>query len=389
MIKHNGYFGNYGGRFAPQILIPALKELEEAFYFLKSDKHFNAELKQLLHHYAGRPTPLYPCRQLPLNSSSKIFLKREDLVHGGAHKTNQVLAQGLLAKHLNKKRIIAETGAGQHGVATAMVGALLGLETHVFMGAKDIARQQSNVARMKLFGANVISIEVGSQTLKEAVNAALREWSLSYQDTHYILGSVVGPHPYPLMVREFQRVIGQEAKAQILEQLKQLPDCIIACVGGGSNAIGIFYDFIEEAQVNLIGVEPAGLGLHTLNHGATLHFGKEGIFHGTKSLFLQNTEGQIAPTHSVAAGLDYPGIGPEHAFLHASGRAQYVSVTDQEALDAFHLLAQFEGIIPAMESAHAVAYALKQAALKTQTMIVNLSGRGDKDIARGLNDVKI
>lgn len=376
------YFGDFGGQFVPQILMQALNELELSFHQLRQDENFNLELQTLLKDYAGRPTPLYECQRLPLESKTKIFLKREDLVHGGAHKTNQVLAQGLLAKHLNKKRIIAETGAGQHGVATAMVGALLGLETVIYMGAKDVERQKTNVKRMHLFGATVISVTDGSQTLKDAVNAALADWSATYHDTHYILGSVVGPHPFPTIVREFQRLIGEEAKTQILDKIGQLPNKVIACVGGGSNAMGIFTAFIPHQEVTLIGAEPAGLGLHTNSHGATAQRGKPGIFHGTKSLFLQNHHGQIQPTHSVAAGLDYPGIGPEHAYLQSIGRTEYVGVTDKEALEAFHLLAKCEGILPALESSHALAYALKLATKpnNNEIIIVNLSGRGDKDI---------
>jgi tryptophan synthase beta chain len=313
---------------------------------------------------------------------ARLFLKREDLVHGGAHKTNQVLAQALLAKSLNKQRIIAETGAGQHGVATAMVGALFDLETHIYMGAKDVARQAANVKRMQLFGATVIPVNEGQGTLKEAVSAALRDWSGSYQDTHYLLGSVVGPHPFPLMVREFQRIIGTETRSQILHKIGRLPDKVLACVGGGSNAIGMFTAFVQDESVALIGVEAAGLGLHTQQHGGTLQRGEPGIFHGTRSLFLQNELGHIAKTHSIAAGLDYPGVGPEHAYLQANNRATYVGITDQEALAAFQLLAKQEGILPALESSHALAHALKLAenAEQDEIIIVNLSGRGDKDM---------
>lgn len=381
-MQNNKYFGEFGGSFVPQILIPALEELEQAFDFLQQDQNFNLQLRTLLQDYAGRPTPLYECQHLAKETNTRIFLKREDLVHGGAHKTNQVLAQALLAKYLGKKRIIAETGAGQHGVATAMVGALLGLETIIYMGAKDVERQQTNVKRMQLFGASVVSVKQGSQTLKEAVNAALAEWSATYHNTHYLLGSVVGPHPYPLMVRQFQRVIGEETKKQILDRIGKLPDKIIACVGGGSNAIGMFSAFIPDKQVELIGVEPLGEGLHSKKHGATLQAGKKGIFHGTKSIFLQDLHGQILPTHSVAAGLDYPGVGPEHAYLQSIGRTKYVGVTNEEAIEAFHLLAKYEGILPALESSHALAYALKIANLSAhyQILIVNISGRGDKDI---------
>lgn len=376
------YFGEFGGTFVPQILVPALQELEKAFLKLQNDPTFNEKLSTLLKDYAGRPTPLYECQRLTKNMKAKIFLKREDLVHGGAHKTNQVLAQALLAKTLGKRRLIAETGAGQHGVATAMVGALLGLETQIYMGAKDAARQNANVKRMQLFGATVIAIQDGQGTLKDAVSAALRDWSSSYEDTHYLLGSVVGPHPFPLMVREFQRVIGEEARQQIIHKIGCLPDKVLACVGGGSNAIGMFTAFIPDESVTLIGVEAAGKGLHTAQHGATLQQGMPGIFHGTKSLFLQTPQGYIAKTHSLAAGLDYPGVGPEHAYLQAINRAQYVGTTDDEALNAFHLLAKQEGILPALESSHAIAYALKMAerSQKEEIIIVNLSGRGDKDM---------
>lgn len=378
----NRYFGDFGGCFVPQILLPALQALESAFNQLHADPLFNQQLQLLLHDYAGRPTPLYECQRLTKGSKARIFLKREDLVHGGAHKTNQVLAQGLLAKMLHKRRLIAETGAGQHGVATAMIGALMGLETEIYMGAKDVERQQANVKRMQLFGATVISVEEGQRGLKDAVSAALRDWSATYEDTHYLLGSVVGPHPYPLMVREFQRIIGTETRAQILDKIGRLPDQVLACVGGGSNAIGMFTAFVPDEAVSLIGVEAAGTGLHSAQHGATLQCGKPGIFHGTKSLFLQTQLGHIAATHSIAAGLDYPGVGPEHAHLQTIGRANYVGITDQEALNAFQILATHEGILPALESAHAVAYALKlvEHAKEEQIIVVNLSGRGDKDM---------
>ncbi len=378
----NRYFGEFGGCFVPQILLPALQALESAFVQLSVDPHFKQQLQTLLQDYAGRPTPLYECQRLTKGTKVKIFLKREDLVHGGAHKTNQVLAQGLLAKMLHKRRLIAETGAGQHGVATAMIGALLNLETQIYMGAKDVERQQANVKRMQLFGAKVISVKEGQANLKEAVSAALRDWSASYEDTHYLLGSVVGPHPYPLMVREFQRIIGTETKAQCLEKIGRLPDQVIACVGGGSNAIGMFTAFVPDENVSLIGVEAAGNSLSPAQHGASMQCGAPGIFHGTKSLFLQTNLGHIATTHSIAAGLDYPGVGPEHAHLQAIGRAHYVGVTDQEALAAFQLLATKEGILPALESAHALAYGLKIAefAKNEQIIVVNLSGRGDKDM---------
>lgn len=375
------YFGEFGGQFIPQILIKALDELTNAFEYLQQDKDFLHKLNQLLKDYAGRPTPLYECQRIHDNPKVRLFLKREDLVHGGAHKTNQVLAQGLLAKYLNKKRLIAETGAGQHGVATAMIGALLGLDVVIYMGEVDVIRQQANVKRMQFFGAKVVPVTQGSKTLKEAVNAALADWSAHYEHTHYVLGSVVGPHPYPTLVREFQKVIGMEAKDQIVQKCGRLPDKVIACVGGGSNAIGLFTAFVPHQEVALIGVEAAGLGLNSAN-GATLSCGRQGIFHGTKSIFLQDDDGQILPTHSIAAGLDYPGVGPEHAYLQSIGRATYVGVTNEQAIEAFHLLARNEGILPALESAHALAYGLTiaQNATMDQIIIVNLSGRGDKDM---------
>jgi tryptophan synthase beta chain len=364
----------FGGSFVPEILVPALLGLETAFHLAWQDASFKQELQTLWEEYAGRPTPLYRCRNLAADTKTQIYLKREDLVHGGAHKTNQVLGQGLLAKRMGKKRLIAETGAGQHGVATALVGALMGFETCIYMGSKDVERQRLNVFRMQLLGAQVISVRSGSQTLKDAVNEALRDWAASYENTHYLLGTVVGPKPFPEMVREFQRVIGVEAKGQFLERLGRLPDSVIACVGGGSNAMGIFAEFIPESGVKLIGVEP--------EHGATLGLGKAGILHGCYTKVLQDMNGQIEEAHSISAGLDYPGVGPEHANLQAMGRAEYVSISDTEALSALHELARCEGIIPALESAHAVAYALKLARASTQEQIllVNLSGRGDKDM---------
>ncbi|MFP6685880.1 MAG: tryptophan synthase subunit beta [Polyangiaceae bacterium] len=378
----DGRFGEYGGMFVPQILLPALEQLETAFLDAQSDDTFAAELQELLEHYAGRPTPLYRCRNLCSDTATQIYLKREDLLHGGAHKTNQVLAQGLLAKRLGKSRLIAETGAGQHGVATAMVGAVLGLQTCIYMGAKDVARQRPNVYRMRLFGAEVIAVENGSKTLKDAINEALRDWAASFDHTHYVLGTAAGPHPFPTLVREYQRVIGREARKQILEQLGRLPDAVVACVGGGSNAIGIFADFIDDSEVALIGVEPGGEGLDTGKHGASLLKGRTGILHGTRSLILQDEDGQIQETHSISAGLDYPGVGPQHAALQASGRASYVAINDDEAVRAFHTLSQNEGIIPALESAHAVAHAMRMAESPSApaALIVNLSGRGDKDL---------
>jgi tryptophan synthase beta chain len=377
-MRLDGRFGRFGGCYVPEILVPALEQLEAAFLDAQADPAFAAELNDLLANYAGRPTPLTRCRNLPGN----IYLKREDLLHGGAHKTNQVLGQGLLAKAMGKTRLIAETGAGQHGVATAIVGALLGFETLIYMGAQDIERQQLNVFRMKLMGAEVISVESGGRTLKDAINEALRDWSASFENTHYLLGTAAGPHPFPTMVREFQRVIGREARAQILEQLGRMPDAVVACVGGGSNAIGLFADFLED-DVRLIGVEPAGKGLDGEEHGATLLRGRPGIIHGSETYVLQDEEGQIKESWSVSAGLDYPAVGPQHAFLKDSGRAQYVGATDVEALAAFKLLAQSEGILCAFESAHALAHALKLAESEPEAAIlVGLSGRGDKDVSQ-------
>jgi tryptophan synthase beta chain len=376
-----GRFGEFGGQFVPEILMPAISELAEAFEASKSDPEFEAELRQLLRDFAGRPTPLYRCTRLAAECDSTIVLKREDLLHGGAHKTNQVLAQALLAKRLGKTRLIAETGAGQHGVATAMVGALFGMETVVYMGAKDIARQQPNVARMKLMGAEVRPVEAGGGTLKEAINAAMRDWAGTYEHTHYLLGTVAGPHPYPTMVRDFQRVIGDEARRQCIDVVGGLPDVAVACVGGGSNAIGLFTAFLGD-EVDLVGVEPYGEGLHA-RHGATLGRGRPGVLHGSKTVILQDNHGQIVESHSISAGLDYPGVGPEHAHLQAIGRVRYEGVTDEQAMQAFHELSRTEGILPAIESAHALAYALELARTtpEPKTILVNLSGRGDKDLA--------
>jgi tryptophan synthase beta chain len=376
-MRLSGRFGRYGGCFVPEILVPALEQLEGAFLDAQDDPAFTAELNGLLANYAGRPTPLTRCRNLP----GTIYLKREDLLHGGAHKTNQVLAQGLLARRMGKTRLIAETGAGQHGVATAMVGALLGFETVIYMGAEDVERQQLNVFRMELMGARVVPVEGGGRTLKDAINEALRDWSASFETTHYLLGTAAGPHPFPTMVREFQRVIGREARTQIVEQLGRLPDAVVACVGGGSNAIGLFADFLDD-DVRLIGVEAAGKGLDGEEHGATLSRGRPGILHGAETYVLQDDEGQIADTWSVSAGLDYPAVGPEHAHLKDSGRAQYVGATDAEALAAFKLLAEHEGIICAFESAHALAHALTLAETEPGAILVGLSGRGDKDVAQ-------
>jgi len=376
-----GRFGAYGGTYVPEILMPALTELEAAFVEAQQDESFRRELDELLAKYAGRPTPLTRCRNLG-SDRARLYLKREDLLHGGAHKTNQVLAQGLLAKRMGKTRLIAETGAGQHGVATALAGALFGFETRIYMGAHDVERQKLNVFRMQLMGAEVVPVESGGKTLKDAVNEALRDWTASFADTHYLLGTVAGPHPFPLMVREYQRVIGKEARAQILEEEGRLPDAVIACVGGGSNAMGVFADFVDDGGVRLVGVEAAGKGLNGSEHGATLLRGRPGVLHGAETYVLQDEDGQINDSWSVSAGLDYPAVGPEHAFLKDSGRAEYVGATDQEALDAFALLARSEGIVCAFESAHALAHALKMidAAREELVLIVNLSGRGDKDM---------
>jgi tryptophan synthase beta chain len=377
-MRLSGRFGRFGGCYVPEILVPALEQLEAAFLDAQDDPAFAAELNDLLANYAGRPTPLTRCRNLPGN----IYLKREDLLHGGAHKTNQVLGQALLARRMGKSRLIAETGAGQHGVATAIVGALLGFETVVYMGAEDIARQQLNVFRMELMGARVVPVESGGRTLKDAINEALRDWSASFETTHYLLGTAAGPHPFPTMVREFQRVIGREARAQTLEQLGRLPDAVVACVGGGSNAIGLFADFLAD-DVRLIGVEAAGKGLAGEEHGATLLRGTPGILHGAETYVLQDEDGQVADTWSVSAGLDYPAVGPEHAHLKDSGRVDYVGATDAEALAAFKALAEKEGIICAFESAHALAHALKLAEARSDAAIlVGLSGRGDKDVSQ-------
>ena len=378
------FFGEYGGMFVPQILVPALTELEKAFVKYRDDEEFNKELNDLLYNYAGRPTPLTLCKNLTMGTKTKIYLKREDLLHGGAHKTNQVLGQALLAKRLGKTRIIAETGAGQHGVATAIVCALMGLKCRIYMGATDVERQKPNVFRMKLMGAEVVPVTTGIATLKEACNEALRDWAANFETTHYMLGTAAGPHPFPTIVREFQKVIGIEAKEQFKKfEDNKLPDMVIAAVGGGSNAIGIFTDFLEEKSVKLIGVEPAGFGIETGKHGAPLGHGSKGIFFGACSYNMQDKFGQIKESHSISAGLDFPSVGPQHAYLRDTGRAEYVSITDEEALDAFKELSRHEGIIPALESSHAVAQALKIAREnpeKEQTIIVNLSGRGDKDI---------
>ena len=377
------YFGEFGGMYVGELLVPALEQLEQAYIESQQDQVFLDEFNHLLESYAGRPTPLTLCRNISTNPLAKIYLKREDLLHGGAHKTNQVLGQALLAKRMGKKEIIAETGAGQHGVATAIACSLLGLKCRVYMGAVDCARQQPNVFRMKLMGAEVIPVTAGSGTLKDAVNEALRDWSANYDEAHYLLGTAAGPHPFPTIVREFQKMIGEEAKAQLLAEEGRLPDFVIAAVGGGSNAIGMFNDFIKEEDVKLVGVEAGGKGVDTHQHGATLFAGTKGMLHGNYTYIMQDKHGQIEESYSVSAGLDYPAVGPQHAFLKETGRADYVPINDDEALDAFQALAKNEGIIPALESSHALAQALKMAKEVTQETIflVNLSGRGDKDLA--------
>lgn len=384
MADSKGRFGIHGGQYVPEILMNAVHELEQAYEFYKNDPEFNRELTQLFNEYAGRPSLLYYAQKMTRDlGGAKIYLKREDLNHTGAHKINNVLGQALLAKKMGKKRLIAETGAGQHGVATATAAALMDMECVVFMGEEDTRRQALNVYRMRLLGAEVIPVTSGTATLKDAVSEAMREWVNSIEDTHYCLGSVMGPHPFPTIVRDFQAVISKEIKEQMLQKEGRLPDAVIACVGGGSNAIGSFYHFIDDPQVRLIGCEAAGRGIDTFETAATVNTGSLGIFHGMKSYFCQDKYGQIAPVYSISAGLDYPGIGPEHANLHDIGRAQYVPVTDDEAVEAFEYLAKMEGIIPAIESAHAVAYAKKLAPTmgKDQILVITISGRGDKDCA--------
>ncbi|WP_022940234.1 tryptophan synthase subunit beta [Psychromonas hadalis] len=382
MEKLNPYFGQFGGMYVPQILVPALKQLEAEFVKAQTCPEFIAEFSELLTEYAGRPTPLTLCRNLTKGKKTKLYLKREDLLHGGAHKTNQVLGQALLAKRMGKNKIIAETGAGQHGVATALACALLDLKCKIYMGAVDMERQKPNVFRMRLMGAEVIAVHSGASTLKDACNEALRDWAGSYEDTHYLLGTAAGPHPFPTIVREFQKMIGEEAKQQCLKKEGVLPDMVIACVGGGSNAIGMFNDFIDDESVQLIGVEPGGHGIHTGKHGCPISYGSKGIFFGMHSLMMQDKHGQVQESYSISAGLDFPSVGPQHAHLAETGRAQYVNATDDEALMAFKALSQKEGIIPALESSHALAHALKiiEHDDKDQIIIVNLSGRGDKDI---------
>jgi tryptophan synthase beta chain len=378
----NGQFGEFGGKYIPETLVPAIEELEENYLKYKDDVSFKKELRYYLTQYAGRPTPLYYAKNLSERiGGAKIYLKREDLLHGGAHKINNTLGQALLAKRMKKTRIIAETGAGQHGVATAMACAALGLKVEVYMGYKDTVRQKLNVFRMNLLGCKVHAVRSGSQTLKDAINEAIRDWITNVKDTYYLLGSAVGPHPYPVMVRDFQSVIGNEIISQMKKMQKKVPDTVIACVGGGSNAIGTFYPLIDT-DAEIIGVEAAGLGLKTKHHSATLSAGSKGILHGMMTYLLQNAEGQVNETHSISAGLDYPGVGPEHSYFKDTKRVKYTSATDREVIDAFLLLTRTEGIIPALESAHAVAHAIKLAKSKpkSETIVVTLSGRGDKDV---------
>lgn len=388
----NGHFGIFGGRFVPETLMPILIDLEKEYKHLRFNEHFWTEVNHYFNEYVGRPSPLYFAKNLSHELGAKVYLKREDLNHTGAHKINNTIAQGLIAKKLGKKRVIAETGAGQHGVATATVAALLGLECEVFMGEKDVERQELNVFRMKLLGAKVHSVKSGSRTLKDAMNEAIRYWVTHARDTFYIIGTVAGPHPYPMMVRDFQAIIGYEAKAQILVKEKRMPDYVIACIGGGSNAMGIFSHFLDEEGVTCVGIEAGGLGIDTDKHGCSLAKGSPGVLHGQMSYLLQDEDGQILEAHSISAGLDYPGIGPEHAYLKEQGAARYENITDQEALDAFVWLSQKEGIIPAFESAHAVAYLKKMPKdeIKNKVIIVNLSGRGDKDMvqAKSILDIK-
>lgn len=379
-----GRFGIHGGQYVPETIMNAVNELEATYNKYKDDPEFNRELTELYNEYAGRPSRLYYAERMSRDlGGAKIYLKREDLNHTGSHKINNVLGQMLLAKHMGKTRVIAETGAGQHGVATATVAAMMGMECEIFMGKEDTIRQALNVYRMRLLGAKVHAVESGTGTLKDAVSETFREWTSRIDDTHYVLGSVMGPYPFPTIVRDFQSVISREIKQQIMEKEGRLPDAVLACVGGGSNAIGAFYHFIEDKSVRLIGCEAAGRGIDTFETAATLNTGRLGIFHGMKSYFCQDEYGQIAPVYSISAGLDYPGIGPEHAYLHDIGRAEYVAITDDEAVDAFEYLSKIEGIIPAIESAHAVAYAMKLAPQmdKDQIMVINISGRGDKDVA--------
>lgn len=386
-----GHFGKFGGRFVSETLMPVLLELDQVYRDVRFDSAFWKEVNDLLHDYVGRPSPLYLAKNLSEELDAAIYLKREDLNHTGAHKVNNTIAQGLLAKRMGKKKVIAETGAGQHGVATATIAALMGLECEIFMGAKDVKRQELNVFRMKLLGAKVHAVESGSQTLKDAMNDAIRHWVTHARDTFYIIGTAAGPHPYPLMVRDFQAIISHEAKQQILARQKALPDYVIACIGGGSNALGMFAHFIEEEQTQCIGVEAGGKGLATDQHGASLALGRPGILHGQLSYLLQTSDGQIDEAYSISAGLDYPGIGPEHSYLMEQGKVIYDSVTDDEAMDAFVWLSQTEGIVPAFESAHAIAYLKKMPSsmLKGKSVIVSLSGRGDKDMVQAMDLLKL
>ena len=382
-MKYKGRFGDYGGFYVPEVLIPALEELEEAFYRYYQDRQFVAELEQLSGNYAGRPSPLYFAQRFSERVGFKVYLKREDLLHGGAHKVNNTLGQGLLARYMGKTKLIAETGAGQHGLATAMIGALFGMETKIFMGVTDIERQSVNVHKMKLCGAEVVGVEGGTGTLKDAINDALRYWTAHVTDTFYLFGSACGPHPYPTIVKHFQSCIGKEARRQCIEQIGRMPDMVVACVGGGSNAIGIFSGFFDDKQVRLIGVEAGGKSVNSGRHAATLVAGKVGILHGARAYLLQDKEGQVYDTESVSAGLDYAAVGPEHCLLKDTGRAEYVAAEDEEVLDAFETLTRNEGILPALESAHALAYVMQQKGkLDPETIaVVNLSGRGDKDVS--------
>jgi len=388
----DGKYGKYGGRFVPETLMAAIKELEEVYEQIKNDLDFKKELEHYLSEYAGRPTPLYYAENLTKKlGGPKIYLKREDLLHGGAHKMNNTLGQALLAKKLGKKRVIAETGAGQHGVATAMACAVLGLKAEIFMGTEDVKRQRLNVFRMKLLGAEVHPVESGSKTLKDAINEALRDWVTNVRTTYYLIGSVVGPHPYPMMVRDFQSVIGYEIKEQILKAEGRLPDALIACVGGGSNAMGTFYPFVDDEGVKMYGVEAGGQGIESGKHAASICAGAEGVFHGMQTYVLQDEHGQIQTTHSISAGLDYPGVGPEHSFMNFIKRAQYATATDKEAVQAFLELSKSEGIIPALEPSHAIAFSMKLARKmeKDQTVIITLSGRGDKDVEVVANYLRV
>lgn len=388
LTDKRGYFGQFGGMFVPETLMPALQQLEEAYEEARQDEDFQKELDYYLREYAGRPNPLYLAERLTRHlGGGKVYLKREDLNHTGAHKINNTLGQALLAVRMGKRRLIAETGAGQHGLATATVAAMFGLSCQVYMGDEDIRRQKPNVLKMRLLGTEVIPVSAGAKTLKDACNEAFRDWMASFEHTHYLLGSVAGPHPYPTMVRDFQCVIGHEARRQILEKEDRLPDCLVACVGGGSNSIGLFYPFLEDESVRMIGVEPGGRSNGVGQHAATLCLGRPGVLHGAKSYVLQDEDGQTSPVHSVSAGLDYPGVGPEHSYLKDTGRAEYHTATDAEALEAFKLLTRTEGIIPALESAHAIAYLMKEEnrLAGEEVAIVCLSGRGDKDLAEALS----